>query len=109
MAVNKVVAAANVCFTQQCKVCVFPLLPSRPQSPVTTNRQNPEAKSPVKESASANGQLFVEASGRTKTDMTTFLQKLRDAAQPKPSWWVKPTRPAIFGYCDVLLVILIVK
>lgn len=91
-------------------MCVFSLFPSRqeiPGSPATTGRRKPEAKTPVKKSVSAPGQPLVEAPSSAKADMTTFLQKLRDAAQPRPSWWVKIFRTTMFRYCDALLVTLI--
>ena len=49
-------------------------------------RDEPEVLVPKKKSESAQKQPFVGAPARVGHDMTTFLQKLRDATQPKPSW-----------------------
>lgn len=48
-------------------------------------RQTPKAEMPVKKSAIAHEQLTA------KIEKTTFFQKLRDTAHPKPSWWVTIT------------------
>lgn len=82
----------------------FPSRKKRPAFPPSAARQRTEAKTPVKKSENVHTQLFVDASSRAEKDVTTFLQKLRDAAQPKPSRWVKITGPQ---YC--VTVILIVK
>lgn len=65
---------------------VFLFFSSRPESPgssLSVVRQKPEAKTPVTKSKSTHDQQV--ESTRVERDMTTFLQKLRDAAQPKPS------------------------
>lgn len=48
-------------------------------------RQEPEVAAPKEKSESVDRQPSVEVSNRVGKDMTTFLQKLREAGQPKPA------------------------
>ncbi|XP_070842572.1 nucleolar and coiled-body phosphoprotein 1 isoform X2 [Chaetodon trifascialis] len=52
---------------------------------VSAVRQGPEVAASKKKSDSADRQPSVEASTRVGKDMTTFLQKLREAGRPKPA------------------------
>lgn len=84
--------------------------PSRQKSPgltASTVSRKPEARTTPK-SKSATEQSFLEAPRRAEKDVTTFLQKLRDAAQSKPSRWVE-TSSSLFCCPDVLLCILNLK
>ena len=54
--------------------------------PMSAVRDEPEVLVPEKKSESARKQPFVGAPARVGHDMTTFLQKLREATKPKPSW-----------------------
>lgn len=49
-------------------------------------RQEREDAAPKKNSGSAPRQPSAAVSARVAKDMTAFLQKLRDAGQPKPAW-----------------------
>ncbi|XP_051267354.1 nucleolar protein dao-5 isoform X2 [Dicentrarchus labrax] len=53
---------------------------------VSAVRQEPEVATPKKKSESVHGQPPLEVSTRVGKDMTTFLQKLRDAGKPNPAW-----------------------
>ncbi|GAA6214990.1 microtubule-associated protein 1B-like [Lates japonicus] len=53
--------------------------------PVSAVRQEPEVAAPEKHSRSVHSQLPAETSTRVGKDMTSFLQKLRDAGQSKPA------------------------
>ncbi|XP_073345016.1 uncharacterized protein [Pagrus major] len=61
--------------------------------PVSAVREEPEVSAPKKKSESAQRQPPVEAPTRVGHNMTTFLQKLRDAIQPKPSCSRKSLSP----------------
>ncbi|KAF7669281.1 hypothetical protein LDENG_00203230 [Lucifuga dentata] len=56
-------------------------------------RQKPEHTFPEKKSESVRGQPVLETCSRVDVNMTAFLQKLRDAGQPKPACSRK-TQPA---------------
>lgn len=53
--------------------------------PVSVERQEPELAAPKKDSERVNMQPSVELN-RVEKDMTAFLKKLRDSAQPRPVW-----------------------
>ncbi|XP_044031705.1 uncharacterized protein si:ch211-161h7.4 isoform X2 [Siniperca chuatsi] len=61
--------------------------------PVSAVRQTPGLAAPKKNSGSAHRQPPVEVSTRVGKDMTAFLQKLRDAGQPKPACSQKSLSP----------------
>ncbi|XP_071341242.1 neurofilament heavy polypeptide [Trachinotus anak] len=56
-------------------------------------KQVPEPAAPEKHSISAHSQPQAETSIRVGKDMTAFLQKLRDAGQPKPACFRKSLSP----------------
>lgn len=54
--------------------------------PVSAVSQEPKLVPSKLNSESDSRQPSVEVSTRVGKDMTAFLQKLRDARQPKPAW-----------------------
>ncbi|XP_036935233.1 muscle M-line assembly protein unc-89 [Acanthopagrus latus] len=61
--------------------------------PMSAVRDEPEVLVPEKKTESARKQPFVGAPARVGHDMTTFLQKLREATKPKPSCSRKSLSP----------------
>lgn len=67
--------------------------------PVSAMRQEPEHSAPEKNTESVRKEPAAETSTRVGKEMTAFLQKLRDAGQPKPASSRKSLSPVKVPTC----------